>query len=139
MCVFCDIVTGRIAAEIVHGDGDVVVFLDSRPLFDGHCLVVPRAHYETLEDLPGKLVEPYFSNVRLVAIAVERALGAAGTFVALNNRVSQSVPHLHTHVVPRRPKDGLRGFFWPRTRYESQEDMRASANLIREALEELAA
>ncbi len=99
-----------------------MAFLDHRPLFPGHCLLVPRQHYETLADLPPKLVEPFFSNVQLLARAVERALNAEGTFVAINNRVSQSVPHLHAHIVPRRRKDGLKGFFWPRNKYESEEE-----------------
>ncbi len=99
-----------------------MAFLDHRPLFSGHCLLVPREHYETLDDLPPKLVGPFFSNVQLLARAVEKALHAEGTFVAMNNRVSQSVPHLHTHIVPRRRKDGLKGFFWPRNKYESEEE-----------------
>ena len=100
-------------------DPAVVAFLDHRPLFPGHCLLVPRAHVETLGDLPGDALQPVFGAVQRLARAVEGALAAQGTFVAINNRVSQSVPHLHVHVVPRRAKDGLRGFFWPRQRYES--------------------
>ncbi len=106
----------------------VTAFLDHRPLFPGHCLVIPREHVETLVDLPGALTAPLFDAAAAVARALERALGADGTFVAINNRVSQSVPHLHVHVVPRRRGDGLRGFFWPRGRYESpaaMEEVRA--------------
>ncbi len=109
--------------------------LDNRPLFPGHVLVLPREHHETLSDLPAALIEPVFSTAQRVAQALEEALGAEGTFVALNNRVSQSVPHLHVHVVPRRRGDGLRGFFWPRQRYESPEAMTVMAQLLRLALE----
>src|SRR5258708_28411943 len=96
-------------------------FLDSRPLFRGHCLLVPRAHVETFADLPGELIGPFFGNAQRLSGAVERGMEAEGTFVAMNNRVSQSVAHLHVHIVPRRKKDGLRGFFWPRTPYASEE------------------
>lgn len=99
-----------------------MAFLDHRPLFPGHCLLVPRDHHETLGDLPAKLLAPFFSNVQLLARAVEVALNAEGTFIAMNNRVSQSVPHLHVHIVPRRRKDGLKGFFWPRHKYKTDEE-----------------
>lgn len=112
-------------------DNEVCVgFLDHRPLFPGHCLLVPRRHCETLVDLPADLVEPLFASARLLAAAVEEAMGADGTFLAINNRVSQSVPHLHVHVVPRRRKDGLRGFFWPRQKYESGDEMRRVQSAI---------
>ena len=110
-----------------------MAFLDVRPIFPGHSLLVPRGHHETLTDLPPDLVEPLFAAAQGLAAAVERAMGAAGTFVAMNNRVSQSVPHLHVHVVPRRPKDGLRGFFWPRQRYGSDDEMADVAARIRAA------
>ena len=116
-CVFCRVVGGDVAAHTVLDDGNTVAFLDHRPLFPGHVLVVPRPHHPTLIDLPRSSVEPLFATVRKVASAVTGAMSADGTFVALNNTVSQSVPHLHVHVVPRRFKDGLRGFFWPRQRY----------------------
>ncbi|MEU2080645.1 HIT family protein [Streptomyces albus] len=130
-CVFCAIVAGELPAHRVHEDGAVVAFLDRRPLFPGHVLVVPRRHLETLTDLPVGSVGSYFTAVRLVAAAVERAMAADGTFVAQNNRVSQSVPHLHTHVVPRRRKDGLRGFFWPRHQYAGETEAREVAARIR--------
>ncbi|MGH9026476.1 MAG: HIT family protein [Acidimicrobiia bacterium] len=133
-CRFCQIVAGESAAEIVHETADMVAFLDHRPLFPGHTLVVPRAHVETLPDLPPGLIGPYFTEVRRLAAVIPPALDAEGTFVAMNNVVSQSVPHLHTHVVPRRPKDGLRGFFWPRRRYESPEEAAAAGAAIRRAL-----
>ena len=130
-CVFCRLLPAPEPA--VFQDAVTVAFLDHRPVFPGHTLVVPRAHHETLADLPADLVGPLFRTVQLVARAVEEALAADGTFVALNNKVSQSVPHLHVHVVPRKRKDGLRGFFWPRQKYESDDEMRAVARRIREA------
>jgi len=119
---------------VVLDDGAVLAFLDVRPVFPGHCLVIPREHHELLADLPGQLVGSYFAAVQRLATAVERGMGADGTFLGINNRVSQSVAHLHTHVVPRRFKDGLRGFFWPRQKYESDADMAAVAAAIRAAL-----
>jgi histidine triad (HIT) family protein len=113
----------------------IVAFLDHRPLFPGHCLVIPREHVETLGDLPGPLTAPLFDAAAAVARALEGGLGADGTFVAINNRVSQSVPHLHVHVVPRRRGDGLRGFFWPRGRYESPVAMEETRARIAAALE----
>ncbi|MFN2510296.1 MAG: HIT family protein [Pyrinomonadaceae bacterium] len=133
-CLFCQIAAGAVPAISVFEDQISMAFLDHRPLFPGHCLVVPRDHHETLGDLPRKLVEPFFSNVQLLARAVEMALQAEGTFVAMNNRVSQSVPHLHAHVVPRRRKDGLKGFFWPRTKYESEEEKLRAQQAIRLAV-----
>ena len=122
-CLFCRIVSGEVSAVVVFEDDDTLAFLDHRPLFPGHTLLVPREHYETLTDLPAKQVGPLFNNTQLLARAVESAMEAEGTFVAMNNRVSQSVPHLHIHVVPRRRKDGLKGFFWPRTKYKTPEEM----------------
>lgn len=116
-CAFCRVARGETEADLVYEDGEALAFLDHRPLFPGHTLIVPRAHHATLLDLPGSQIGPFFSTVRLLAQAVEEALEAEGSFVAINNRVSQSVPHLHVHVVPRRRKDGLRGFFWPRHGY----------------------
>lgn len=116
-CVFCRIIAGELSASIVYADDDHVAFLDARPLFEGHTLVVPRVHVETLADLPPERVGPFFALVQRMSVAIPAAMGAAGTFVAMNNVVSQSVPHLHCHVVPRNFKDGLRGFFWPRTKY----------------------
>lgn len=120
-CVFCDIVAGRADADVVYADEVVVAFLDVRPLFAGHTLVVPRGHVVTLADLPPSEVGPFFGRVREIARLLPGALGAEGTFVANNNVVSQSVAHLHVHVVPRRAGDGLRGFFWPRRKYEPGE------------------
>ena len=133
-CIFCSIVAGDLDAHVVHADSETVAFLDHRPLFPGHVLLVPREHHETIEDLPPALVEPLFSNARTLAGAVRRAMGSQGTFVALNNRVSQSVPHLHVHVVPRTKKDGLRGFFWPRNPYEDEEHLARTAEAIRTEL-----
>ena len=137
MCAFCDISAGRAEAEVVFEDADCAAFLDVRPLFPGHTLLIPREHHETLPDLPDRLIQPLFRNARTLASAMEVALEAAGSFVALNNRVSQSVPHLHVHVVPRRRKDGLRGFFWPRTKYSGPEEMREVGDKLRRALGEI--
>ena len=129
-CLFCRIVTGEVPAVVVYEDDDAVAFLDHRPLFHGHTLLVPRKHVETLGELPVSLVEPFFKTAQLLSRVVEKALDAEGTFVAMNNRVSQSVPHLHIHVVPRRKKDGLKGFFWPRTKYKNEEEMLEVKKLI---------
>ena len=123
-CLFCRIVSGELPATIVYEDENSVAFLDHRPLFHGHTLLVPREHVETFGDLPAAQLEPYFKAAQLLALVIESALDAEGTFVAMNNRVSQSVPHLHVHVVPRRKKDGLKGFFWPRTKYKDEEEMK---------------
>jgi histidine triad (HIT) family protein len=130
-CKFCQIIAGEIPAHFVHETDDVVAFLDHRPLFPGHTLVLPRDHVETLGDLDGARVGPFFLEVQRVEAAVRTAMDAQGSFVAENNVVSQSVPHLHVHVVPRRRKDGLRGFFWPRTRYASDGQAAAVAAQIR--------
>jgi histidine triad (HIT) family protein len=130
-CKFCQIIAGEIPAHIVHETDDVIAFLDHRPLFHGHTLVLPRDHVETLADLDESRVAPFFREVQKVEAAVRTAMEAQGSFVAENNVVSQSVPHLHVHVVPRRPKDGLRGFFWPRTRYASAAEAATVAAGIR--------
>ena len=111
-CLFCRIVAGEVAAQLVLEDEFCVAFLDHRPVFQGHLLLVPRAHHETLADLPDDLLGPLFADARRLSRAAEAAMGADGTFVAINNKISQSVPHLHVHIVPRRKGDGLRGFFW---------------------------
>jgi histidine triad (HIT) family protein len=136
-CLFCQIVRRELTVRIVFEDDNCVGFLDHRPVFPGHCLLVPKEHYETLIDLPAQLVEPVFHDVQLLAHAVEKGMQAHGTFVAMNNRVSQSVPHLHVHVVPRRRKDGLRGFFWPRYPYKSGEEAELVQASIRAAVDEL--
>ena len=133
-CVFCKIVAGELPAPIVFEDDLTLAFLDHRPVFPGHCLLVPKTHFETLVDLPAALVGPFFSNAQLLAQSVEQALEAHGTFVGINNRVSQSVPHLHVHIIPRRRKDGLRGFFWPRHKYESLEQMQLLQEGIKSAI-----
>jgi histidine triad (HIT) family protein len=133
-CTFCAIVAGEVPAHRVLEDDGFVAFLDVRPLFPGHVLVVPRPHVETLTDLPEGDAGPLFGRVKALAGAMEAALGAQGSFVAVNNRVSQSVPHLHVHVVPRTKGDGLRGFFWPRQRYGSDEEAASVAERLRSAL-----
>jgi histidine triad (HIT) family protein len=137
-CAFCQIAKGETDANIVFEDDISLAFLDNRPLFPGHSLLIPREHHEAIWDLPDALVQPYFANVRLLATAVREAMEAQGAFVALNNLVSQSVPHLHTHVVPRNRKDGLRGFFWPRSKYESDAEAEAAADAVRAAVVRLA-
>ena len=124
-CLFCRIVSGELPATVIYEDDTSIAFLDHRPLFHGHTLLVPREHVETLSDLPAAQVEPYFKAAQLLARAIESAMEAEGTFVAMNNRVSQSVPHLHVHIVPRRKKDGLKGFFWPRTKYKDEEEIKS--------------
>src|SRR5690242_12889922 len=133
-CLFCRIVSGEVAATLVYEDKNAVAFLDHRPLFPGHTLLVPRAHVETLIDLPSKMVGPVFEAAQALARAVELAMKAEGTFVAMNNRVSQSVPHLHVHIVPRRRKDGLKGFFWPRTKYKDDGELKVVQEQIVGAL-----
>ena len=134
-CLFCSIVAGETPSAIVLDTPEVVAFLDHRPLFPGHTLVVPRAHVETLRDLDGPTRDVLFAEVQRVAAAVQDAMGSQGSFVAMNNVVSQSVPHLHVHAVPRNRKDGLRGFFWPRTRYADDAEADAVAERIRVVLE----
>jgi histidine triad (HIT) family protein len=136
-CTFCDIISGKVPAEIVWRGDDAVAFLDHRPLFPGHILLVPADHVEMLTDLPTTRVGLFFQTVQKLESAVERAMAAEGSFIAVNNRVSQSVPHLHVHIVPRRKGDGLKGFFWPRHRYESEEQMRETADSIRKTLRHL--
>jgi histidine triad (HIT) family protein len=133
-CIFCKIRDGEVPAHVVLDDERTFAFLDQRPVFPGHVLVIPRAHHETLMDLPDDLVEPLFATTKRVSAAVQHALGTDGIFNGINNVVSQSVPHLHVHVVPRRFKDGLRGFFWPRQRYDSDDAMASTADAIRTAL-----
>jgi histidine triad (HIT) family protein len=130
-CKFCKIDP----AVTVDETPQCIVFLDYRPVFPGHCLVIPKEHYETMADLPAGLIQPLFEEVQRVARAVETALGAEGSFIAINNKVSQSVPHLHVHVVPRRRKDGLKGFFWPRQSYRDETHMAEVRDLLREALQ----
>jgi histidine triad (HIT) family protein len=133
-CLFCKIVTCEGTARLVFEDEISLAFLDHRPVFPGHCLLIPKDHYETLSDLPTGLTGPFFQNAQLLARAVESAMAADGTFVAMNNRVSQSVPHLHVHVVPRRRKDGLKGFFWPRHPYPTEADAGAVQSAVRDAI-----
>jgi histidine triad (HIT) family protein len=140
-CDFCDIAAGDPGsqARVVYADPDVVAFLDHRPVFKGHTLVIPRQHVVTLAELPDSLLVPVFSVARRVAAAMEAGFGADGTFVANNNRISQSVAHLHVHVVPRHRKDGLRGFFWPREKYASPEEEAEVAARVRADIESVPA
>ena len=133
-CKFCEIASRVLSSAIVFEDSVSLAFLDNRPLFPGHTLLIPKQHFETLEDLPAEVVGPFFRNVQVLARAVESGMNAEGSFVAINNRVSQSVPHLHVHIVPRRKKDGLRGFFWPRQKYKDDAEMQQAQAAIQKAL-----
>ena len=133
-CVFCRIIAGTAPAQVVLADNVAVAFLDTRPVFKGHVLVAPREHVVTLPDLPAALVGPYFARVQRLSAAMLTGLGAQGSLVAVNNTVSQSVPHLHAHVVPRTRGDGLRGFFWPRVRYDGDDEAAGYARRLRDAL-----
>jgi histidine triad (HIT) family protein len=132
-CRFCEIAAGNLKAAIVFEDSISVAFLDERPLFEGHCLLITRDHYQTFLDLPRDLIGPLFLNAQHLAKAVQSGMRAEGTFMAINNTVSQSVAHFHMHVVPRRKGDGLRGFFWPRRRYQTEEELLS----VQEALSSL--
>ncbi len=136
-CVFCKIIGGEAQAHIVFEDELSLAFLDHRPVFEGHTLLVPRAHHQTLDELPPELLQPLFANAQLLTRAVEQAFGADGSFVAINNRVSQSVLHLHIHIVPRRRRDGLKGFFWPRHPYKSEEAIAEAQRALKEAVARL--
>ena len=136
-CLFCRIAAGALAAPIVYQDGQSLAFLDHRPLFPGHVLLIPRRHYETLADLPPAEAGPFFRTAQCLSRAVEEALAADGSFVAINNRVSQSVPHLHVHIVPRKRQDGLRGFFWPRAKYRDAGEAEAARLAVSQAMRRL--
>lgn len=138
-CIFCKIIQGDEQSYHVFEDEVSLAFLDRRPLFPGHCLLVPKGHYETLGALPLALIAPLFTNAQLLARAVEQGLEAHGSFVAINNHVSQSVPHLHIHIVPRRRKDGLKGFFWPRHPYQDQESILQIQQALRSTIAQLQA
>ena len=133
-CLFCAIAAGSVAAEIVLESEDIVAFLDPRPVFKGHVLLVPRTHVATLPDLPDDLALPFVAAGRRLATAMVAGLGAQGSFVCANNVVSQSVPHLHLHVIPRTKGDGLRGFLWPRVPYDSPQEMAEYAARLRSVL-----
>jgi histidine triad (HIT) family protein len=133
-CLFCQIVSGNVKANIVFVDDLSLAFLDHRPLFHGHCLLIPREHVGTLGELPNELLPQYFLNVQRISASIEKVMRAEGTFVAINNKVSQSVPHLHVHIVPRTKGDGLKGFFWPRKKYESEQEMEEVAARLRKDL-----
>ena len=133
-CAFCEIAAGRLQADIVLDEPEALAFLDRHPVFPGHTLLVPRPHVDSLDDLPADLVAPLFDAARRLSRAVRVAVEADGSFVAVNNHISQSVPHLHVHILPRRRRDGLRGFFWPRLGYEDEVHRLHTAEAIRAAL-----
>ena len=133
-CKFCDIAAGRFPAHFVYEDSRSLAFLDKTPLFPGHVLLIPRDHVETFMEMPAEMVPDFFLAAQKISRAVEKTMQAEGVFVAINNRVSQSVPHLHTHIVPRKKGDGLKGFFWPRKKYASEEHMAEIAGALRAEL-----
>ena len=136
-CPFCKIIRSEAQSYNVFEDDRTLAFLDRRPLYPGHCLLIPKSHYETLIDLPASLVAPLFQNAQLLAHAMEKDLQAEGTFVAINNRISKSVPHLHIHIVPRHQKDGLKGFFWPRQRYPDEAAILSIQSALRSTIAQL--
>lgn len=136
-CIFCKIIRGEAEGYIVFEDEVSLAFLDIRPLNPGHCLLVPKEHYETLMDVPDELIAPLFKNAKLISRAIELGLSVQGIFVGINNRVSQSVPHLHIHIVPRNRNDGLKGFFWPRYPYKDRETILEIRDKIKDAIEKL--
>jgi histidine triad (HIT) family protein len=136
-CAFCKILLGKTECHRVFEDEHTLTFLDHRPLFPGHCLLIPKTHLETLADLPASLLQPIFSNVQMLAAAVQQAMAAEGTFIGANNHVSQSVPHFHMHIVPRCKGDGLKGFFWPRRKYASPEEMDEVLQSLQSAISEI--
>ena len=132
-CAFCKIVRHDDGFRVFE-DEHTIAFLDHRPLFPGHCLLIPKSHFETIKDLPDSLLAPLFANVRMLAAAVELGMRAEGTFVASNNRISQSVPHFHIHIVPRKKGDGLKGFFWPRRKYQSADEINGVLRALHAAI-----
>jgi histidine triad (HIT) family protein len=132
-CAFCKIAHHDDGFRVLE-DEHTIAFLDHRPLFPGHCLLIPRNHFETIQDLPDSLLAPLFANVRMLSAAVELGMHAEGTFIATNNRVSQSVPHFHVHIVPRTKGDGLKGFFWPRRKYKSPDEIDEVLRAVRAAI-----
>jgi histidine triad (HIT) family protein len=137
-CAFCKVVRADDGFRVFE-DEQTIAFLDHRPLFAGHCLLIPKSHLETINDLPDSLLAQLFANVRLLSAAVECGMRAEGTFIAANNRVSQSVPHFHVHIVPRTKGDGLKGFFWPRRKYKSAEEVRSILSALRAAIAQVQA
>ena len=137
-CAFCNMVRADDGFRIFE-DEQTIAFLDHRPLFAGHCLLIPKSHLETIDDLPDSLLAQLFANVRLLSAAVELGMHAQGTFIAANNRVSQSVPHFHVHIVPRTKGDGLKGFFWPRRKYKNAEEIGAVLSALRAAIAQVQA
>jgi histidine triad (HIT) family protein len=137
-CAFCKVVRADDGFRVFE-DEQTIAFLDHRPLFAGHCLLIPKSHLETINDLPDSLLAHLFANVRLLSAAVELGMRAEGTFIAANNRVSQSVPHFHVHIVPRTKGDGLKGFFWPRRKYKSAEEVSSVLSVLRAAIAQVQA
>jgi len=135
-CKFCEIISGKIASEMVYSDEYFVAFLDYKPLFKGHTLLVPKKHFRDIYDMDDLTLQRMMKTVNLISMAVERATMSDGTFIAINNKVSQSVPHVHVHIIPRKHKDGLKGFFWPRQSYAENEE-KVYASKIRTQIEAL--
>lgn len=138
-CIFCKIARKEESATIVFEDTDLVAFLDTKPVFNGHCLLIPKEHCENFDKFPPKMIAHFFEFSQVLSKAIENSLGANGTFIAINNKVSQSVPHFHLHVIPRRYKDGLKGFFWPRRTYQSMDEIKHIQQLIHNEIVKLIA
>jgi histidine triad (HIT) family protein len=136
-CIFCKIASGAIKADVIEEDEDTVTFLDASPVFPGHLLIVPRRHFETLADLPDNMLAPLFLQARRATQAVVAGLGAEGSFMAVNNKISQTVPHLHVHVIPRRKGDGMKGFFWPRLNYTDDSHRQEVVDKLKQAFQTL--
>jgi histidine triad (HIT) family protein len=137
-CAFCKIIRTDDGVRVFE-DEHTIAFLDHRPLFPGHCLLIPKSHLETINDLPDSLLAAFFANVRMLSAAVELGMRAEGTFIAANNRVSQSVPHFHVHIVPRTKGDGLKGFFWPRRKYKNAGEIGSVSSALRAAIAQVRA
>ena len=135
-CIFCRIVRGEVKAYQVYENDVMIVFLDTGPIFEGHCLICPKEHVDNIQDLPARLMQPLLETAQVIGAAVEKGLGAEGSFMALNNNVSQSVPHFHLHVIPRRRGDGMKGFFWPRRPYRDEAHIIATQEALRKAIGE---
>jgi histidine triad (HIT) family protein len=137
VCIFCKIINKELESSMLFEDSETIAFLDTKPLFPGHILLIPKKHYPVFTEIPDEIVAKLFKNSKMLAKALQLSMGSEGTFIAVNDRVSQSVPHVHVHVVPRKSKDGLKGFFWPRQKYNSKEEIELVKSKIIKSIENL--